>query len=169
MTDGGPAPAPELELGTRRRGGSSSPTTQELLRGVAGGLLAAFAELVEQLLAEGEEGAAVSVTVTALTRLRSRAPRRPPEWEVRLDPRRSAVCNRCPELARCVGRRRWLQLALVPAELWGLRCSLPAPDPTWRPGRRDVAGLGLEDLTRAFPALAQLCTDLRPQAEAPPL
>src|SRR5207253_8196621 len=43
-----------LELGTRRRGDSSSSATRELLLGVAGGLPASLAGLVEQLLAEGE-------------------------------------------------------------------------------------------------------------------
>jgi hypothetical protein len=56
---GAPAPA-ELELERKRRGRSSSfasSISQELLLGVAGGLPQAFAELVEQLLSEGEEAA----------------------------------------------------------------------------------------------------------------
>src|SRR3989442_6942809 len=65
-------PAAELELGTGRRGGtssSSSSTTRELLLGIAGGLPRTLAELVEQLLAEDEEAAAVSLAVLASTRL----------------------------------------------------------------------------------------------------
>jgi hypothetical protein len=50
---GAPAPA-ELELGRKRRGGSSrssSSITQELLLAVAGDLPTALAALIEQLLA----------------------------------------------------------------------------------------------------------------------
>ena len=159
MTTGQPSPAPELELGRKWRGGSSSSsssTTQELLLGVAGGLPAAFAELVEQLLVEGEEGAAVAVAVAALTRLRLRAQRPPPESEVRLDPGRAAACNGCPELARCGGDPagcswRWCRRSCGSC---GVRCPLRADLAVWQ---RDVAGLGLEDLRRAFPALPQLC------------
>jgi hypothetical protein len=76
MTAGGPMP----DAGARAREKTAGwilelleLTTQDLLLGVAGGLPAAFAELVQQLLVAGEDGAAVSVAVAALTRLRSRA------------------------------------------------------------------------------------------------
>jgi hypothetical protein len=88
-----PQPA-ELDLGTKRRGRPSSfasSISQELLLGVAGGLPRAFAELVEQLLSEREEAAALS------TRLRStRVPQPPPEPEFRLDPRRAAAATSAP-------------------------------------------------------------------------
>src|ERR1700694_922138 len=100
------APA-ELELGRKRRGGSSrssSSITNELLLGVAGDLPPALAALVGQLLAEGEEAVALSVAVAALTGLRSRARAPRPEPQIRLDPQRAAACNHCPEVARCGGQ-----------------------------------------------------------------
>ncbi len=154
---GAPAPA-KLELGRKRRGASSRSSnsiTQELLLGVAGGLPVAFAELVQQLLAEGEEAAAVSVAVAALTRLLSR-PRTPrPEPDIRLDPRRAAACNLCPELARCGGQADgcdWRRCRHNCAGC-GVRCPARADLTGWQ---RDVAGLGLEDLRSEFPAVPQL-------------
>ncbi|MDQ6900228.1 MAG: hypothetical protein M3072_12095, partial [Candidatus Dormibacteraeota bacterium] len=155
---GAPAP-PELELGRKRRGGSSrssSSITQELLLGVAGDLPPALAALVEQLLAEGEEAVALSVAVVALNRLRStRAPLPRPPPEIRLDPRRAAACNRCPELTRCGGHADgcdWGRCQQNCASC-GVRCPARADLAAWQ---RDVAGLGLEDLKRTFPAVPQL-------------
>src|SRR3989442_14770931 len=154
---GAPAPA-ELELGRKRRGGSSrssSSITQELLLGVAGDLPTALAALVEQLLAEGEEAAALSVAVAALTGLRPRARAPRPEPEIRLDPQRAAACNRCPELARCGGHADgcdWRRCRHDWATC-GVRCRTRADLAAWQ---RDVDGLGLEDLNRAFPAGPQL-------------
>ncbi|PZR85316.1 MAG: hypothetical protein DLM67_26060, partial [Candidatus Nephthysia bennettiae] len=151
-------PAAELELGRGRRGGSSSSssrTTREFLLGIAGGLPAALAELVEQLLAEEEEAVAVSVAVAALTRLRARARRRPLKSEVALDPQRAAACNRCPELARCGGdvegcRWRWCRRSCGSC---GVRCPARTDLAAWQ---QDVGGLGLEDLATAFPPVPQL-------------
>src|SRR3984893_6331931 len=154
---GAPAPA-ELELGRKRRGGSSrssSSITHELLLGVAGDLPTALAALVEQLLAEGEEAAALSVAVAALTGLRSRARAPRPEPEIRLDPQRAAVCNRCPELARCGGQGDgcdWRRCRHDCAGC-GVRCPARADLQAWQ---RDVGGLGLEDLRTEFPPLPQL-------------
>ncbi|PZS36620.1 MAG: hypothetical protein DLM58_01350 [Pseudonocardiales bacterium] len=150
--------AAELELGTRRRGdssSSSSSTTRELLLGVARSLPAPLAELVEQLLAEGEEAAAVSVAVGAANRLCSRPRRRATEPEIRLDPGRAQACNGCPELVRCGGAAAGCSWERCRGRCGscGVRCPARRDLAAWQ---RDVGGLGLEDLNRVFPAVPRL-------------
>jgi hypothetical protein len=147
--------AAERELGTRQRGSSSSSATRELLLGVAGGLPEPLAELVEQLLGEGEEAAAVSVAVSAANRLRSQPRRRATEPEVRLDPRRALACNRCPELARCGGAVEGCSWELCRGHCGscGVRCPARQDLAAWQ---QDVQGLGLEDLQQSFAPVPQL-------------
>src|SRR6202011_4628056 len=126
-----------------------------LLLAVAGDLPTALAALIEPLWAGGEEGAAVSVAVAALPRLRTRARGPRPQPEIRLDPQRAAACNGCPELARCGGRADgcdWRRCRHDCASC-GVRCPTRADLAAWQ---RDVDGLALEDLNRAFPAVPQL-------------